>query len=234
MNFSRSAPWSKYTSSSKILQPAMLMSLNKALSSSRGPWGTIEEAKSWIEDIQNAHGSLMCTIRLKADQPASTEAHSDPASSQIVGLLGLSPWETLHYMLHPDYWSRGYMTEALSAYLPMLFTFQTDRQYVRAFVWEGNSASVRVLQKCGFLLDENGKGRRFNDDFESHGADANEKETEEVEEEEDEADEVVWADLKQFVHSMGLVAAPVIAVRGGRSIGGKAVYWRYERPPHSV
>jgi hypothetical protein len=187
----------------------------------------------------------MYTIHLKSNQPTSSEAQNDHASSQIVGLLGLSLWDTLHYMLHPDYWSRGYMTEALSAYLPMLFALQTDRRYVRALVWEGNSASERVLQKCGFLLDEKGKRRRFNDDFESQDAEASEKEAEEVrqveaveevevEKVEDEEDEAVWADLKQFVHSMGLVAAPVIAVRRGNSTGGKGVFWRYERPHQPV
>ena len=51
------------------------------------------------------------------------------------------------YAIHPDYWGKGYMTEALTAVIPFLFSVGFDEVIAGAF--ETNTASTRVMEKCG-------------------------------------------------------------------------------------
>eukprot|EP01037_Dinobryon_pediforme_P017901 gene17901-18132_t len=53
------------------------------------------------------------------------------------------------YALHPDYWGQGFMPEAVQAMLNTLFSL-TPAQDVVATVRSTNTASRRVLEKCGF------------------------------------------------------------------------------------
>lgn len=51
------------------------------------------------------------------------------------------------YALHPDYWNRGYATEALTAVIGELF--RLGYTTVRAGYFEENPASGRVMEKSG-------------------------------------------------------------------------------------
>ena len=51
------------------------------------------------------------------------------------------------YAIHPDYWGKGYATEALSAVIPHLFSAGFDEVIAGAF--ECNPASLRVMEKSG-------------------------------------------------------------------------------------
>ena len=51
------------------------------------------------------------------------------------------------YAIHPDYWGKGYATEALSAVIPFLFSAGFDEVIAGAF--ECNPASLRVMEKSG-------------------------------------------------------------------------------------
>ena len=53
----------------------------------------------------------------------------------------------LGYVIHPDWQRRGYMSEALAAAINALF--QMGYRAVRAGFFEGNTASRRVMEKCG-------------------------------------------------------------------------------------
>lgn len=54
------------------------------------------------------------------------------------------------YRLDPDLWGRGYVTEALRAAVEFIFTHtELDRLHATADV--RNTASNRVLEKCGFV-----------------------------------------------------------------------------------
>lgn len=56
------------------------------------------------------------------------------------------------YILAPDYWGNGIMTEALMCVLRYAFeTLELNR--VCADVFEGNVASEKVLKKCGFCRE---------------------------------------------------------------------------------
>jgi ribosomal-protein-alanine N-acetyltransferase len=59
------------------------------------------------------------------------------------------------YELHPAYWYKGYMTEALQALLDYAFSEQAFRPVhrVEAIVAPGNIASIRLLEKFGFIRE---------------------------------------------------------------------------------
>ena len=58
----------------------------------------------------------------------------------------------LGYDLRPDYWNMGIMTETLNAIIN--FTFQTLHiNRIEAAVSTENSASIRVLEKLGFVKE---------------------------------------------------------------------------------
>jgi RimJ/RimL family protein N-acetyltransferase len=54
------------------------------------------------------------------------------------------------YMIHPAYWGQGYATEALRAFLEVLFKRNLEREAYVAVVDGENPASSRVLEKLGF------------------------------------------------------------------------------------
>lgn len=55
----------------------------------------------------------------------------------------------LGYDLSPEYWSNGYMTEALGAILAFIFE-NTEMNRVQAFVHTENARSCRLLERNGF------------------------------------------------------------------------------------
>lgn len=76
----------------------------------------------------------------------------------FIGLIGLvigkQKYSTaeIWYKIHPMHWSKGYATEAVNANLD--FAFNTLKLHrVTAGCATENTASVRVLEKCGFLRE---------------------------------------------------------------------------------
>jgi [ribosomal protein S5]-alanine N-acetyltransferase len=59
---------------------------------------------------------------------------------------------TTGYVLATDAWGHGYATEALTAVVTIACKLSLDRLY--ALCHPDNLASVRVLEKCGFVLEE--------------------------------------------------------------------------------
>lgn len=60
---------------------------------------------------------------------------------------------TIGYWLGKAYWGRGIATQAVSAFITLL---ETRPLYAR--VAKDNAASLRVLQKCGFVISGEDKG----------------------------------------------------------------------------
>jgi RimJ/RimL family protein N-acetyltransferase len=77
---------------------------------------------------------------------------------QVAGSVSsfVAPWSgqrEVTYWLGRDYWSRGVATRALAAFVEME---ATRPLYARAAM--DNIASIRVLEKCGFVLIGRDKG----------------------------------------------------------------------------
>jgi ribosomal-protein-alanine N-acetyltransferase len=76
----------------------------------------------------------------------------------VIGICGCDKWQPedrrvdIGYHITPAYWGRGYATEAAHAVIAWCFEY-LDVHRVQADCTEGNSASERVLLKCGFTFE---------------------------------------------------------------------------------
>ena len=71
--------------------------------------------------------------------------------NQLIGIINDTDIDgkviELGYALHPDFFSKGYMTEALSALIKHLLENGFDEVVCGAF--DHNAPSIRVVEKCG-------------------------------------------------------------------------------------
>jgi ribosomal-protein-alanine N-acetyltransferase len=79
-------------------------------------------------------------------------------NDKLIGTGGYLWWSTEHskaevgYVISDKYWNKGYMTEALKKILQFGFeTMNLERIEARCFI--KNTASERVMQKCGMKLE---------------------------------------------------------------------------------
>lgn len=79
-------------------------------------------------------------------------------TGELIGTINLGNVETscmmsdTCYMLSPDFWNQGIMTEVLMAVLDYAFD-EIGLNRVQAEVFAGNSASSAVLEKCGMSYE---------------------------------------------------------------------------------
>lgn len=126
---------------------------------------TVEDAESYIprtfHDDDSAAYPHAVAILLKPGFPCNPST-TEPL---IIGGMGVRPmadvfyrtWE-LGYYLSPSVWRQGYGTEALSAFTIWMFKTWPLLNRVQACTYEGNIASQKLLQKCGFVLEGRGRG----------------------------------------------------------------------------
>jgi RimJ/RimL family protein N-acetyltransferase len=86
--------------------------------------------------------------------------------SRVIGYVGINevyPSPEIGYSIHPDYWGKGYATEALKGLLELWWSLPRQSQggdvagaeeidSVFAICEKTNLGSVGVLRKCGFCL----------------------------------------------------------------------------------
>ena len=68
---------------------------------------------------------------------------------RAIGCAGLHRGDEIGFILHPDHWQHGYMTEAMQAIIPFLFA-TTDIMQLTADIDPRNTASAATLRKLGF------------------------------------------------------------------------------------
>ncbi len=89
-----------------------------------------------------------------------TWAIVEKASRRVIGSVGLHPdnmrsvkeCRNLGYVLNPDFWGHGYATEAAQAALRFAF-LDMGVELVSVSHYPDNSASKKVIQKCGFFCE---------------------------------------------------------------------------------
>ncbi|MEM6765992.1 MAG: GNAT family N-acetyltransferase [Bacteroidota bacterium] len=114
---------------------------------------TMTEAENLIQDakeaFKNKEGIRWAITHKKEDQYMGSIGFWKLDKKNGIAEIG--------YELSPDYWGRGYMTEALEVVL----RFGFDRMLLRgieANVDPQNEASGKVLRKMGFVATRYGKG----------------------------------------------------------------------------
>lgn len=101
---------------------------------------------------------------LPHDSPARTQenldrliAHADglltyfviEKDGRVIGTAGMHHADEVGFILHPDYWRQGIISEAMGAIIPHLFAV-TDHAQLTADADPRNSASVGILKSLGF------------------------------------------------------------------------------------
>jgi RimJ/RimL family protein N-acetyltransferase len=78
---------------------------------------------------------------------------------EAAGGIGIHPLGDVHrgtaeigYWLGEPFWGRGIVTDAVHALVPVVFS-QTDLIRIQAGIFSHNPASMRVLEKCGFVRE---------------------------------------------------------------------------------
>ncbi|KAM0346678.1 hypothetical protein ACHAPU_005391 [Fusarium lateritium] len=108
---------------------------------------TVQDAENWISIA-------------KAQSPILDFTICQPDGVSIIGGVGLKAREDIHhrtmeigYWIAEEYWHRGIATEVISAFSNWAFDNFKHLVRLEAKVFEGNMASCRVLEKCGFEFE---------------------------------------------------------------------------------
>jgi [ribosomal protein S5]-alanine N-acetyltransferase len=78
---------------------------------------------------------------------------------EAAGGIGIHPLEDVYrgtaeigYWLAEPFWGKGIVTDAVRALIPVAFA-HTDIIRIQAGIFSNNPASIRVLEKCGFVRE---------------------------------------------------------------------------------
>ena len=122
---------------------------------------SIEDAKSFLDKIDaslNSNNGIMWGITLKENP------------GKLIGNIGY--WRLIKehyraevgYMLHPSFWKKGIMKEALLRVIDFAFD-EMNLHSIEANINPGNAASAMLLESTGFI-----KEAYFKEDFFFNGA----------------------------------------------------------------
>jgi RimJ/RimL family protein N-acetyltransferase len=89
----------------------------------------------------------------------------DGVAGHIEFFKPVSYWDAfeLSYQLYdPRYAGRGWVSEAVRLLVDYLFAAK-KQQRIQLVIAPGNAASIRIAEKCGFVLEGTARGAFFND-----------------------------------------------------------------------
>lgn len=102
------------------------------------PHRTVDETREAISSMLTENARWWSVRERDKDDPIG-----------VVGFLGNQGVPGMGYILHPDYWGRGYMTEAARSALEYGFNV-LELNRVELWIQEGNTASERLAKRLGF------------------------------------------------------------------------------------
>jgi RimJ/RimL family protein N-acetyltransferase len=105
---------------------------------------TIEDAERFIALATDPSPNLFLAIEVRGE---------------AAGGIGIHPLEDVHrgtaeigYWLAEPFWGQGIVTDAVRALVPVAFE-RTGVGRIQAGIFSSNPASMRVLEKCGFVRE---------------------------------------------------------------------------------
>lgn len=105
---------------------------------------TVHDAERWLKSVVGKNDSLFFAIANK---------------NELIGGISAIPYEDIHrftaeigYWLGQPFWNKGITSDILKSFCNYLFN-NYDFNRLTANVFEGNTASEKVLLKCGFQLE---------------------------------------------------------------------------------
>ncbi|KAE9366289.1 acyl-CoA N-acyltransferase [Stipitochalara longipes BDJ] len=126
----------------------------------------VSDTEAWLTRIFVPEKTFSFVIQLLFH---TASGNNVSGSGPVIGVLSMTinpktSFPTIGYFISPEYWSKGYLTEAISASLAEYWELYPNglpgsrcegkdgRVHVDATVISKNVGSVRVLEKCGFEL----------------------------------------------------------------------------------
>ena len=111
------------------------------------PHTSPEQTKSKLGAVINSttNGVLeFVMVHREPNKPSSDKG-------TVIGKVGIWSFEKqeIGYMLHRDYWRKGYMAEAMTAIIPLFW--KKGMTNVVADVDPRNESSIKLLEKFGFV-----------------------------------------------------------------------------------
>jgi ribosomal-protein-alanine N-acetyltransferase len=123
-----------------------------------GQWLEKKEAHTWIKNALEAADNYNFVIELLPQSASASASVSEPEPPEpptneqvMIGSIGLHRGTEVGYMFHPDYWGKGYATEALSAFVSKVWEMLPQVEKLGALTDNENEGSMAVLRKCGFV-----------------------------------------------------------------------------------
>ena len=121
----------------------------------------IGEMAGWTHHKSKEESKTVLSMFIKNKRTFALELKEN---GKVIGSLGLEEGASgkldecligrkLGYVLHPDYWGRGYMPEAVNAIIQYCFGVLCY-DYMLCGCFDRNSRSRRVMEKCGFCYLE--------------------------------------------------------------------------------
>jgi [ribosomal protein S5]-alanine N-acetyltransferase len=105
---------------------------------------TLKDARTFIINIASDTRNLIMALEI---------------NGEAAGVIGIHPQTDIYrksaelgYWLGEKYWGRGIITEAVNALVNYAFE-HIDINRIYANVFEKNIASMKVLEKCGFICE---------------------------------------------------------------------------------
>lgn len=102
------------------------------------PHANLAQTREWLGEMIAAHPKESDDFIIELDGAA-------------IGKVGCRRVPKIGYILHPDFWGKGYAREALAAVIPHVFT-HFDVPAIKADIDPRNAASIRLIERLGFEL----------------------------------------------------------------------------------
>ena len=123
----------------------------------REPETMFVDPRPWVKRKPSPDFKWGVVLKVPSDSPAADSAIKREPSGRVIGDISVFDIEnnrmgSVGYRFDPDEWSNGYATEALREAVRFIFTC-TELDRLQATADVRNTASNRVLEKCGFVLE---------------------------------------------------------------------------------
>ena len=105
---------------------------------------TTESGMNFIKAATNNPDNLFLAIEVEHEAVGGVGVHLLSDVYRKTGEIG--------YWLSEEYWGRGIITDAVRTLVPLVFE-RYDIIRLQAGVYEENHASMRILEKCGFIRE---------------------------------------------------------------------------------